>query len=303
MKIIRELTYDQIYNHIDGINSIATKSGLFLTLRDYYREKGIRLFDVVPDTFLINVECKTSQDYERKERQLEEFLRVASGHIWILKPGENTNRGHGIQIFNDCRKIIRSINLEYLNTYKTIVLQKYIPNPFLISKRKFDFRVYSLLTYTFQPSTKEGVEPLRLLRGYFYEEGYLRTSCKEFSLKNIDNKYVHLTNDAVQKYSQDYGKFENGNKVSYEDFKTLLMKERGVDFSEVILPKIKERIREVFEACGPQSIGEVRSDYNGFEFMGFDFMLDADLKLYMIECNTNPCLETDKSILLQRLIP
>jgi Tubulin-tyrosine ligase family len=50
-------------------------------------------------------------------------------------------------------------------------------------------------------------------------------------------------------------------------------------------------------------IGEVRYDYNGFELMGFDFMLDDDLKLYMIECNTNPCLETAQSILLQRLIP
>jgi len=75
-----------------------------------------------------------------------------------------------------------------------------------------------------------------VLRGYFYEEGYLRTSCKEFSLKRIDNKYVHLTNDAVQKYSQDYGKFENGNKISYEDFKVHLQKDRSIDFYETILP-------------------------------------------------------------------
>jgi len=39
------------------------------------------------------------------------------------------------------------------------------------------------------------------LRAFYYDEGYLRTSCKEFSLKKIDSKYVHLTNDAVQKYS------------------------------------------------------------------------------------------------------
>ena len=91
--------------------------------------------------------------------------------------------------------------------------------------------------------------------------------------------------------------------MSYEDFKTLLMKERQVDFSEIILPQIKQRIKEVFEAAGPSLVGEIRTDYNGFELMGFDFMLDADLKLYLIECNTNPCLETDKSILLQRIIP
>lgn len=54
-----------------------------------------------------------------------------------------------------------------------------------------------------------------ITKGYFYEDGYIRTSCKEFSLDNLSNRFVHLTNDAVQKKSEDYGKFENGNKMSY----------------------------------------------------------------------------------------
>ena len=33
--------------------------------------------------------------------------------------------------------------------------------------------------------------------GFWYSEGYIRTSSKEFSLKNLGNKMVHLTNDAV----------------------------------------------------------------------------------------------------------
>ena len=56
------------------------------------------------------------------------------------------------------------------------------------------------------------------LKGYFYEDCYIRTSCKEFDISNLDNKYIHLTNDAVQKNSQDYGKYENGNKMSLHDF-------------------------------------------------------------------------------------
>lgn len=52
------------------------------------------------------------------------------------------------------------------------------------------------------------------LKGYFYEDGYIRTSCKEYDINNLDNKYIHLTNDAVQKNSEDYGKYENGNKMS-----------------------------------------------------------------------------------------
>jgi len=32
---------------------------------------------------------------------------------------------------------------------------------------------------------------------YWYKEGYIRTSSNNFSTKNLDNKYIHLTNDAV----------------------------------------------------------------------------------------------------------
>lgn len=35
------------------------------------------------------------------------------------------------------------------------------------------------------------------VRGYFYQDGYFRTACKEFSTKNITNRFIHLTNDAI----------------------------------------------------------------------------------------------------------
>lgn len=44
------------------------------------------------------------------------------------------------------------------------------------------------------------------------------------------------------------------------------------------------------------------SNYNGFELLGFDFMLDTDLNLMLIEVNTNPCLDTP-CMLLQRMVP
>lgn len=34
-------------------------------------------------------------------------------------------------------------------------------------------------------------------KAYWYEDGYIRTSSKEFNLDDIENKYIHLTNDAV----------------------------------------------------------------------------------------------------------
>jgi Tubulin-tyrosine ligase family len=41
---------------------------------------------------------------------------------------------------------------------------------------------------------------------------------------------------------------------------------------------------------------------HSFEIFGYDFMIDADYKVYLIEANTNPCLELSCP-LLARIIP
>ena len=68
---------------------------------------------------------------------------------------------------------------------KSFIIQKYIERPLLYQKRKFDIRCFMLLT------SING-----FLKGYFYEEGYVRTSSSEYSCKNF-NKMIHLTNDAI----------------------------------------------------------------------------------------------------------
>ena len=90
---------------------------------------------------------------------------------------------------------------------RTWIVQKYIHNPLLYHKRKFDIRTYALAT---------GINGN--IKAYYYTEGYIRTSCRHFTLNNITDSLIHLTNDAVQKKCEDYGKFEPGNKLSYSDF-------------------------------------------------------------------------------------
>jgi tubulin---tyrosine ligase len=51
-----------------------------------------------------------------------------------------------------------------------------------------------------------------------------------------ENLLMHLTNDAVQKQSQDYGKYEAGNKISYSDFDKQMIKDKDCSFSQKILP-------------------------------------------------------------------
>jgi hypothetical protein len=125
-------------------------------------------------------------------------------NVWIVKPGEDTNRGSGIIVTKDFNEIKNLVRDKSSRVNKTAIIQKYIENPLLINKRKFDIRCYGLLT---------SINGHML--GFFYQDGYLRTSCKEFSVQNLSNRYIHLTNDAIQKHSEDYGKFENANKLSY----------------------------------------------------------------------------------------
>ena len=88
-----------------------------------------------------------------------------------------------------------------------------------------------------------------MLQGYFYQEGYLRTACKFYNPNDLDNKFIHLTNDAIQNKCEEYGKFESGNKLSYQDFQRYLdCKKIPVNFREQVLPKMKKIVKDTIKA-------------------------------------------------------
>ena len=187
---------------------------------------------------------------------LKEGNEKKNHNIWILKPGEYSNRGQGITVckeFNEIEQIITENRHSH-----TFIIQKYIEAPLLINKRKFDIRVFALIT---------SINACQ--KAYFYEDGYLRTSSTEFSLKNLNNRCIHLTNDAIQKKAEEYGKFEPGNKVnfhflthflkiSYSEFQKYLdfnYPSLNIDFTRDILSQIiklvTDSIRAVYGKIDP----------------------------------------------------
>ena len=84
------------------------------------------------------------------------------------------------------------------------VVQKYIEKPCLINDRKFDIRVWVLLTQD--------------MKVFVFKEGYIRTSSEIYKCDDINNPFIHFTNNAIQKYSENYGQFENGNQISWKEF-------------------------------------------------------------------------------------
>ena len=89
-----------------------------------------------------------------------------------------------------------------------IIIQKYLDNPLLYNQRKFDIRCFVLIDYN--------------LNLFFFREGHLK-ACSE--LYNLDdrNRFIHITNYSLQKKSIKFETYEEGNEISYSDFKKFLI--------------------------------------------------------------------------------
>jgi tubulin---tyrosine ligase len=277
------------YNRIEDNFNLTAKKYLYINMKKYYDELGEDVFSILPVTFHI----ERGEDDPEFHNFTTHFQNTQPPHAYIIKPGENSNRGHGIAVSDNLDTIKSLIATLCTTSKRTCIIQEYISNPLLINRRKFDIRIFTLLTCYNQGYTK----------GYYYNEGYLRTSCKEFSLEDLGNSMIHLTNDAVQKYDEDYGKYELANKLSYDEFQKYLdanYEHLSIDFRRDLLPQIRLIITDTMKAAYGKIDPYKRE--NTFEIMGYDFMIDEDFKIYLIEINTNPWLD-QWCPLLSRLIP
>ena len=114
---------------------------------------------------------------------------------------------------------------------------------------------------------------------------------------------MHLTNDSIQKHNSDYGKYEKSNKLSYSELQKYLettYPKTRPNFYEGIIPRMREMATEAVRAT--YSILDTRKRIHNFELLGLDFMIDEEFKPWLIEVNTNPCLELCCSH-LKRIVP
>ena len=271
----------KLHNRLSNNSSICNKKEMFKNMKKFYDGLGLNVFEKIPLTFHVESGL-TDPQFMIFASQFEE------GSIWIIKPGECTNRGKGIKVSSSLSEIKSLVSRNTEN--RTYIIQRYLSNPLLINKRKFDIRCFTLIT-TFADH----------VQGYFFKEGYLRTSCKEFNIKNTKDKYIHLTNDAVQKDHEDYGKYESGNKLSYYDFQKFLNSNHpSQDFFVHMYPQIVDIVKSSISSV--HKIINDEDKLHSFEVLGYDFMIDSDFKVWLIEINTNPCLELSSSY-LSKIIP
>ena len=61
------------------------------------------------------------------------------------------------------------------------------------------------------------------------------------------------------------------------------------NFIKDIVPKMKQLTADTLRAVS-RKLDPTRKS-SSFEILGYDFMIDEDLNVWLIEVNTNPCLE------------
>ena len=158
-----------------------------------------------------------------------------------------------------------------------IIIQKYIERPLLYYGRKCDIRIWVLLTQN--------------MKVYVFKEGHLKTCSVLFDIDSKD-AFTHITNYSFQKYNYNFQKFEKGNEVPFYDFQKFIddkCNKENYKLNVDLMNKVKEIIKLSMMSV-KDKINKNNRNYQ-FEIFGYDFMLDDNFNVFLIEINTNPGLE------------
>ena len=135
------------------------------------------------------------------------------GSTWICKP-VGLSCGREVFVFRNIEQLEYHLNDYHKNTrtnsyctlYYNRLVQKYIENPLLINKHKFDIRTYLLCICTSNE-----------ILCFACQTGYLRLSMYEYDLDNM-NKFIHLTNQSIQIKNEEFSAVKDSTGMTMEEF-------------------------------------------------------------------------------------
>jgi len=185
--------------------------------------------------------------------------------------------------FTDFLKFMKSNGNQY-------VAQKYIENPLVIHKKKFDIRVWVLVT-SWNPLTV-----------WIFDAPYIRFGAEDYNTEDINNLFIHLTNNSIASKSNCFNdSVIEGNMWDTADFIKYL---KNTYDKDVWGESLRERIYNLITWSLESSQDMIENRRNSHEIYGFDVMIDSDLNPWLIEINSSPCMDysTKVTVKLVKLV-
>lgn len=288
------MTDNQMINHFPNHYELSRKDLLVKNIKRYRKElerEGNTLaeksevtlpggqvtmrhihLDFIPITFVLPADYNMFVEEYRKSPQ----------STWIMKP-VGKSQGAGIFLINKLSKLkkwsreAKTLLHPQLTSKEIYVISRYIDNPLLIGGKKFDLRLYVLVT-SFRP-----------LKVYLFQHGFCRFCTVKYdtSVTELDNMYVHLTNVSVQKHGGDYNSL-HGGKMSIQNFRLYLEGTKGHAVTEKLFTEMHWLIVHSLKAVTPV----MANDRHCFECYGYDIIIDVNLKPWLVEVNASPSLQS-----------
>lgn len=255
----------QRLNHHLKMTHITRKDYLARHLRRMKSAFGAALYDFSPAAFILPNEYTKFLGVYTKNRTTD----GGKSCYWICKP-VHLSRGRGIFLFKDIKDLVYD---------SSVIIQRYISNPLLISGYKFDLRIY-VCVKSFCP-----------LIIYMHQEGLVRFATEKYTLASLDNLYSHLTNTSINKfglcYAMDKERVGRGCKWTMSKFRSFLHKQ---DVNELLL---WHRISNIITLTLLAAVPCIPSNPNCLELLGFDILIDSSYKPWLLEVNHSPALSLD----------
>ena len=265
--------------HINKYNIIS----LYNKLRQQYSND----FDYIPESYFI-------------PEQINLLENKFNNNIWIINKAEKSDN-------NTQKKPNNELNIKYpriidsfedikskKNKNENLIISKYISNPILINNKKFTMRAFILVT---------GFSPLKI---YFYKDGYLIFGQDDYNInkKNYNDICAHITSEENEKICKEKNKikekyeeslFEKNCSIwSFLNFERYC-KNNNINYDGII-NQTKDIIIKTFISLNKEIINEYKSkllrDRNMFQLFTFDFLIDDNLKAYLIDIDKNPRLDS-----------
>lgn len=270
----------QKVNHFQHAKALTRKDCLKKNIGKYLAMGG-RMKQAyecfVPKTFLLPQEYVAFvQAFQARSASLV----GTKSNIWIMKPVA-LSRGRGISLVNDLSDVVYG---------EQVVIQEYVSNPLLLDGYKFDLRLYVLVT-SFNP-----------LEAFFYEDGFVRICTRQYHDGDLGDLFVHLTNSSIQKENQE-AISSSDNPINEADGQeaggtkmTLSYLWKRLEGMGADVDKVRRDIDEVILKslmCGEDHIP---FQVNSFDLLGYDILLDASFRPWLIEINASPSMARENAL-------